>query len=147
MTLIISPTNLPAGDRRPVRVALPRRYPADVTAVFRRAARILTANGFYQGDHFPDAFDREMDVAPALRPLSVVAALKCAVTGDPRSTSILADHAIAVLALRLGYRQQPGGIFDLEDHIDTWSDDPRRTLESVVAVLEAAAAARAAVSL
>lgn len=139
MSTIISPTNIPTGGRRPIPVSLPRRFPADVPAVFRRAARIIAANGFYQGDYFPDAFDREMDVPVALRPLSIVAALRCAVTGDPRRPSILADHAIAVLALRLNEGPAYGGIFDLEDHVDSWGDDPRRTVESVIAVLEQAA--------
>jgi hypothetical protein len=110
--------------------------------VFRAAARLIAANGLYQGDFVPDAFDREMDVPHFLRPMSIVAALKCAATGDPHLTSLLSDNAIAVLALRLevdGEGPLFGGIFDLEAHVDGWGDLEGRSTESVVAVLEAAA--------
>jgi hypothetical protein len=110
--------------------------------VFRAAARLLAANGLYQGDFVPDAMDREMCIPHFLRPMSIVAALKCATTGDPHLTSLLADEAIAVLALRLevdGEGPLFGGIFDLEAHVDSWGDVEGRTAESAVAVLEAAA--------
>ena len=120
----------------------PVAYPTTVPAVFRAAARILAANGLYQGNYVPDTFDREMCIPHFLRPMSIVAALKCAVSGDPHLTSLLADEAIAVLALRLrvdGEGPYYGGIFDLEAHIDAWGDLEGRTAESAIAVLEAAA--------
>jgi hypothetical protein len=120
----------------------PQAEPTTTPAVFRAAARILAANGLYQGDFVPDAFDREMCLPHFLRPMSIVAALKCATTGDPHLTSLLADEAIAVLALRLevdGEGPVYGGIFDLEEHVDAWGDVGGRTTESAVAVLEAAA--------
>lgn len=120
----------------------PQARPETVPAVFRAAARLLAANGLYQGDFVPDTFDREMYVPHALRPMSIVAALKCSTTGDPHSTSLLADRAISVLALRLevdGEGPLFGGIFDLEAHVDGWGDVEGRTAESAVAVLEAAA--------
>lgn len=120
----------------------PVAYPTTVPAVFRAAARILAANGLYQGNYVPDTFDREMCIPHFLRPMSIVAALKCAVSGDPHLTSRLADEAIAVLALRLrvdGEGPYYGGIFDLEAHIDAWGDLEGRTTESAIAVLEAAA--------
>lgn len=122
----------------------PQARPTTVPAVFRAAARILAANGLYQGDFVPDAFDREMCVPHFLRPMSIVAALKCATTGDPHLTSLLADEAIAVLALRLevdGEGPLFGGIFDLEAHVDAWGDLEGRTTESAVSMLEAAAGA------
>jgi hypothetical protein len=125
----------------------PVARPVAVPAVFRAAARLIAANGHYQGDHVPDAFDREMCVPHFLRPMSIVAALKCATTGDPHLTSLLADNAIAVLALRLevdGEGPLFGGIFDLEAHVDGWGDLEGRSVESVVAVLEAAADANEA---
>lgn len=125
----------------PLSVA-PIAYPTSVPAVFRTAARILAANGLYQGDHVPDTFDREMCIPHFLRPMSIVASLKCAVSGDPHLTSLLADEAIAVLALRLRVDGEPpfyGGIFDPEAHIDSWGDLEGRTAESAVAALEAAA--------
>lgn len=120
----------------------PQARPTTVPAVFRTAARLLAANGLYQGDFVPDACDREICVPHFLRPMSIVAALKCATTGDPHLTSLLADEAIAVLALRLevdGEGPLFGGIFDLEAHVDGWGDLEGRTTESAVAVLEAAA--------
>ncbi|PVE04640.1 DUF6197 family protein [Streptomyces scopuliridis] len=121
-------------------VEVPR--PTTVSAVFRAAARVIAANGHYQGDFVPDVFDREMCVPHFLRPMSIVAALKTAVTGDPHRTSLLADEAIAVLALRLEVNGEMGpfygDIFSLEEHIAAWGDVPGRTVESVVAVLYAA---------
>ncbi|MYZ37514.1 hypothetical protein GT002_21015 [Streptomyces sp. SID4917] len=122
---------------------LPR--PASVPAVFRAAARLLVANGHWQGDYLPDVFDREMCIPHFLRPMSIVAALKCATTSDPHRTSLLADEAIAVLALRLEVNGEVGpywgDIFSLEEHIAAWGDVEGRTTESAVAVLEAAAEA------
>lgn len=135
----------PAPVQAPTVVPLhkaPQARPETVPAVFRAAARILAANGLYQGDFVPDAMDREMCIPHFLRPMSIVAALKCATTGDPHLTSLLADEAIAVLALRLevdGEGPLFGGIFDLEAHVDAWGDLEGRTTESAVAVLEAAA--------
>ena len=120
----------------------PQARPTTVPATYRAAARLLAANGLYKGDFVPDAFDREMDVPHVLRPMSIVAALKCVVSGDPHRTSLLADEAIAVLALRLevdGEGPLYGGIFDLEAHVDAWGDVESRTTESAVAVLEGAA--------
>lgn len=116
--------------------------PADVPTVFRAAARLLARRGLWQGDFVPDVMDREMCIPHAFRPMSIVAALKCAATGDPHRTSLLADEAICVLALRLevdGEGPLFGGIFDLEEHVDAWGDVESRTTESAVAVLEAAA--------
>ncbi|SCF91887.1 hypothetical protein [Streptomyces sp. MnatMP-M17] len=113
--------------------------------MFRAAARLLVANGHWQGDYLPDVFDREMCIPHFLRPMSIVAALKCATTSDPHRTSLLADEAIAVLALRLEVNGEVGpywgDIFSLEEHIAAWGDVEGRTTESAVAVLEAAAEA------
>lgn len=120
----------------------PQAEPRTVSAVFRAAARLLANRGLHQGDFVPDTFDREMCIPHFLRPMSIVAALKCATTGDPHRTSLLADEAIARLALRLevdGEGPLFGGIFDLEAHVDSWGDVEGRRTESAVAVLEAAA--------
>lgn len=128
----------------------PISRPSTVPAVFRTAARILAANGLFQGDFVPDAMDREMCIPHFLRPMSMVAALKCAVSSDPHVPSLLADAAISVLALRLevdGEGPLFGGVFDLEAHVDAWGDLEGRTTESAVAVLEAAADGSEAVAL
>ncbi|MEU9597188.1 hypothetical protein AB0E06_10285 [Streptomyces sp. NPDC048109] len=125
----------------------PQAAPTTVFGVFRVAARLLAANGLYQGDFVPDFADREMDVPHHLRPMSIVAALRTATTGDPHRTSLLSDQAIAELALRLevdGEGPLFGGIFDLEAHVDAWGDVESRTTESAVAVLERAAETGAA---
>ena len=137
-------TNIPAGDSRPVLVTgVAVQPPTTLPAVLRRAARILAANGHYQGDYVPDVFDREMCIPHALRPMSIVAALKTAVTGDPHRTTLLADDAIETLAMRLEVDGQMGpyygDIFSFEEHIAKWGDVEGRTTESAVAVLEAAA--------
>ena len=122
----------------------PLARPTTIPGVFRAAARLLANRGLYQGDFVPDVFDREMCVPHFLRPMSIVAALKCAVSGDPHLTSLLSDEAIATLALRLevdGEGPLFGGIFDLEAHVDAWGDLEGRSTESAVAVLEAAAEA------
>lgn len=120
----------------------PQARPTTVPGVYRAAARLLAKRGLYQGDFVPDVFDREMCLPHAFRPMSIVAALKCATTDDPHRTSLLSDEAIAVLALRLevdGEGPMFGGIFDLEAHVDAWGDVESRTTESAVAMLEAAA--------
>jgi hypothetical protein len=117
----------------------PQARPTTVPGVYRVAARLLAVNGLYQGDYVPDAMDREMCIPHAFRPMSIVAALKCATTGDPHMTSLLADEAIAVLALRLNGGPEYGDVFSLEAHVDDWGDAEGRTTESAVAVLEAAA--------
>jgi hypothetical protein len=119
----------------------PLARPSTVAGVYRAAARLLATNGLYQGDFVPDAFDREMDVPHHMRPMSIVAALKCVTTGDPHRTSLLADEAISHLAVRLevdGEGPLFGGIFDLEAHVDAWGDMESRTTESAVAMLESA---------
>ncbi|WP_283515530.1 hypothetical protein [Streptomyces sp. H27-C3] len=117
--------------------------PATVPAAFRAAARLIAANGHHQGDYLPDPLDREMDTPHRLRPLSIVAALRCAVTGDPHTTSLLADEALSVLALRLTVNGETGpyygDIFSLEAHVSAWGDATGRTAESACAVLAAAA--------
>lgn len=123
--------------------------PTTVAGVFRAAARLLAANGHYQGDYCPDVFDREMCIPHFLRPLSIVAALRCAVSGDPHANSLLADKAMSVLALRLKVNGEGpfwGDIFSLEFHIAAWGDVEGRTTESAVAVLYAAADAVEAVA-
>lgn len=120
----------------------PQARPTDVPQVLRAAGRLLAKRGLYQGDYVPDVFDLEMCIPHAFRPMSIVAALKCGTTGDPHLTSLLVDEAIGVLALRLevdGEGPLYGGIFDLEAHVDGWGDLEGRTVESAVAVLEAAA--------
>ncbi|MFJ8146623.1 hypothetical protein ACIQ6R_16350 [Streptomyces sp. NPDC096048] len=119
--------------------ASPLAAPTTVPGVFRAAARLLASNGLYKGDYVPDAFDREMCVPHFLRPMSIVAALKCATTGDPHRTSLLSDRAIGTLALRLNDGPEYGDIDSLEVHVDAWGDLELRTTESAVAVLEAAA--------
>lgn len=147
MKVIISPpapTDLPAGHRRTIAVTgiSLLRPTGGLPQVFRAAARIVAANGHHQGDYLPDPFDREMCLPHFLRPMCIVAALKCAVTGSPHTDSPLADKAVSVLALRLlvgGEGPFWGDVGSLEAHISAWGDLPGRTSECVVAVLEAAA--------
>ncbi|WP_405824223.1 hypothetical protein OG705_29170 [Streptomyces sp. NBC_00838] len=106
-----APTNFPTGTRRTAQVVLPARRPDTVAGVFRAAARILASNGLYQGDYVPDRGDREMsatELPHSIRPMSIVAALKCAAAGDPHRDTALANEAIGVLALRLELNGEVG---------------------------------------
>lgn len=141
----IRPTDLPAGHRRTVHVNIELPRPTTLSGLFRAAARVLAGNGLHQGDYFPDALS-DMHTPHASRPLSIVAALRCAATGDPRSYSLLANEALMELALRLtvdGDGPKHMDLFGLEDHVDSWGDVEGRTTECAVAVLYAAADAAA----
>ncbi|MGA5424575.1 DUF6197 family protein [Streptomyces lavendulocolor] len=137
------PTNIPTGHRRPILVTgVTMPAPTTLPGVFRRAARILAANGLHQGDYCPDPFDRRMRSRHEDRPLSIVAALRCALARSPHVVRPLSDEAIRVLAGRLEVDGEPGPAEDellLELHVDAWGDVEGRTTESAVAVLEAAA--------
>ncbi|MET7944223.1 hypothetical protein [Streptomyces sp. NPDC005302] len=123
----------------------PTVRPADVSAAFRAAARLIAANGHHQGDYLPDPFDRRTSSPHSSRPLSIVAAIRCVASpgGDnPRLATELSEAAVKVLAHRLEVEGEPPWSDAprwLENHVDCWGDLPGRTVESVVAVLEAAA--------
>jgi hypothetical protein len=138
---LTDPTNFPEAGRHPlpIRFVLPR--PMTVPAVLLAAARIVQANGLWQGDYCPDVMDREMCVPHFLRPMSVVAAIKCAVSGDPHRESQLADTTIGFLALSIEGGPEYGDIFSLEAHVEAWGDQPGRTGDDVVGMLELLATA------
>lgn len=126
-------TDLPRGDCRPI---------TTVRDVERAAARIIAANGLWQGDLLPDPFDRELKTPHAERPMSIVAALNCAVSGNPHRPSDLSKAAIAAVAHRLlvnGEGPYAEDELALAFHVDTWGDGEGRTAESAVSVLIAAA--------
>jgi hypothetical protein len=139
----VKPTDLPAY-RRPVIVTgipVPIRRPATLPAVFRAAARLIAVNGHHQGDYCPDMGDRVLVTPHAERPLSIVGAIRCAVSGDPHVRSGLSELAVQVLAHRLEVDGEPpfsNEPLTLECHIDAWGDAEGRRAETVVAVLEAA---------
>lgn len=111
--------------------------------IFRSAARIIAANGLHKGDYVQDMRDRHLTSPHAERPMSIVAALRCAVTGDPHRSAAESDEAIRVLAHQLTVRGE--GPYDDEDerllaaHVDAWGDEETRTTESAVNVLESMA--------
>ncbi|MFE0651397.1 hypothetical protein ACFVZH_22690 [Streptomyces sp. NPDC059534] len=133
---LTSPTNLPAFDRRPVLVLLPSPRPTTVPTVLLGAARILAANGLWQGDYVPDTFNREMCIPHFLRPMSIVAALKCAASGDPHRDSPIADQAISALAMSIDDGPYWGDTRSLEAHVDEWGDEAGRSTDEAVALLE-----------
>lgn len=138
-----SPTNVPSYGRRPVLVTGVRLpAPTSVPGALRGAARLIANNGHFQGDYLPDPFDRESSSVHASRPLSIAAAIRCAVTGDPHRPAPLSEVAIASLAQRLEVDGHPPFAEDwgwLEFHVAAWGDVEGRRMETVVAVLEAAA--------
>lgn len=108
----------------------------------RAAARILAANTLHQGDFLADVFNRESQTPHAKQAMSIVAALNCAATGDPRLPSAESRQAIASLAHRLLVNEEgpyAGDELALAFHVDAWGDVDGRTTESAVAVLEQAA--------
>ncbi|NUK12311.1 hypothetical protein HRW18_30920 [Streptomyces lunaelactis] len=132
------PTNIPAGHRRTVTAPRPTTLPA----LYRTAARLLAANGLHKGDYVPDPFDRRLKTRHEDRPLSVVAALRCAVASSPHVIRPLSNEAIEFLADRLEVNGQPPygrDLMALEFHIAEWGDVEDRTTESACAVLYAAA--------
>ncbi|MFE2323626.1 hypothetical protein ACFXD5_06830 [Streptomyces sp. NPDC059385] len=133
-----SPTDLLHGSRRTVLVALPVRpaAPTTVEGTLLAAARLLQKRGLWQGDYVPDALDREMCIPHTLRPMSVLAAIKCVVSGNPHRDSLLADNAIGVLAVAIDDGPYYGDIFSLEAHVEKWNDEPGRTVDEAVALLE-----------
>lgn len=134
-----SPTSLPHGSRRTVLVTLPPRpaSPTTVEGVFLAAARLLQVRGLWQDGSVPDVHDREMICIPHyMRPMSVVAAIRCVVSGNPHRSSQLADTAIGVLALWIANGPAYGDIFSLEAHVEKWNDQPGRTTDDAVALLE-----------
>ncbi|GAA3374653.1 DUF6197 family protein [Streptomyces racemochromogenes] len=133
-----SPSSLPHSSRRTVLVALPVRpnAPTTVEGTLRAAARLLQERGLWQGGYVPDAIDREMCIPHCLRPMSIVAAIRCVVSGNPHRSSQLADVTVGVLALAIGDGPFYGDIFSLEAHVDAWNDEPGRTTDDAVALLE-----------
>ncbi|MFD5632407.1 hypothetical protein [Streptomyces sp. NPDC127072] len=123
----------------------PLARPLTLPAVFRAAARLLAANGHHQGDYCPDPFDRRTATPHAVRPLSIVAAIRCVTSphGDnPHRETELSEAAVRLLAGRLevdGEGAWNDERFYLELHVANWGDVEGRTTESVVAVLAAAA--------
>lgn len=138
----VTPTSVPAYGRRPVPgtgVRIPR--PTTVAATFRAAARLLAAHGLHHGDYVADPFDRVLRTPHRTRPMSLVAALRCATTGDPHRKAPLSELAVSVLASRLevGGLRAPDDPVLSEIHVDDWADVEGRTVECVCAVLYAAA--------
>ncbi|XUM01274.1 DUF6197 family protein [Streptomyces venezuelae ATCC 10712] len=133
---LTSPTNLPAGGRRPALVLLSAPRPATVPSALLAAARILQTNGLWQDDFIPDPFDRLMTTPHASRPMSIVAAIRCAVAGDPGRESQLADTAIGYVALSLDDEPGRTDTFSLRTHVENWGDEPGRTTDDAVALLE-----------
>lgn len=113
-----------------------------VPQAFRYAARLIVRNGHHQGDYMPDPFDRVLTSLHVNRPLSIVAALRCVVNGNPHVCSPLSELAVKVLAHRLLVDGEPPFNDEpvvLECHVAEWGDVEGRSVEGVVAVLEAAA--------
>lgn len=138
-----SPTDLLSGSRRTVLVALPARRtaPTTVDGTLLAAARLLQKRGLWQGDYVPDAFDRQMCIPHCLRPMSIVAAIRCVVSGNPHRSTQLADTAVGVLALSIDGGPFHVDLFSLEAHVDSWGDEPGRTTDDAVALLESVATA------
>jgi hypothetical protein len=108
---------------------------SELAGVFRLAAQIIAAQGHHQGDYIPDPFNRVLKALPAERPMSAVAALRCAETGSPQKFGPVSTRAIAFLADRLPVNDEPPFWTDemsLECHVAAWGDVRGRTPAEVV---------------
>jgi hypothetical protein len=115
-----------------------------MAGVFRLAAQIITTNGHHQGDYIPDPFNRVLKALPSERPMSAVAALRCAETGDPGGYGPASTAAVKFLADRLLVNDELPFHTDaksLEFHVAEWGDVLGRTPAEVVAELLRAAEA------
>jgi hypothetical protein len=100
--------------------------PTDRAGVLARAALIIAHQGLHHGDFIPDPFDRRLSTPHYLRPMSVVGAINCAVSGDPRIPSNLSWAAIRLVGRMVLVDGEPAAadtIEALERHVDNWSDD------------------------
>ena len=137
---LIAPTEVDSARRDAVVLELTRA--TTLPQVYRTAARLIVRNGHHQGDYLPDPFDRKLTTLHIERPMNIVAALRCAANGNPHVCSPLSEQAVKVLAHRLTVDGEPpfnDTPLMLECHVSEWDDAEGRTVESVVAVLEAAA--------
>ncbi len=99
--------------------------PTDRHAVLARAARIIENNGIHHGDYVADPFNRRTTTPHHQRPMSVVGALNCAVSGDPRIPSNLSWEALRTVARVVRVQGEPAwseSIEDQERHVEEWSD-------------------------
>jgi hypothetical protein len=99
--------------------------PTDRHGVLARAAQIIQAQGLNHGDFVLDPFNRRSTTSHRTRPMSVVGAIQCAVSGDPRTPSNLAWDAIITLSRVVqvdGQVAWSGSIEDRERHVEAWSD-------------------------
>lgn len=136
----IAPTEVDSARRDAPVLTLVRA--STLPQTFRFAARLLVENGFHQGDLLPDPFDRTLTSLHINRPMSIVAAVRTVANGNPHVASPFSELAVRVLAHRLTVDGEgPFGEsrLALSAHVDSWGDVEGRTVESVVAVLEAAA--------
>lgn len=137
---LIAPTEVDSARRDAPLLELTRA--TTLAQVYRFAARLIVRNGHHQGDYVPDPFDRRLTTLHIERPLSIVAALRCAANGNPHVCSPFSELAVKTLAHRLTVDGEPpfnDTPLMLECHIAEWGDAEGRTVEAVVAVLEAAA--------
>jgi hypothetical protein len=137
---LVAPTEVDSARRDATLDVLIRA--TTIPQVFRFAARLIVKNGHHQGDYMPDPFDRRLTTLHIDRPLSIVAAVRAVANGNPHVESPLSEGAVKVLAHRLlvnGEEPFSEDAFLLECHVAEWGDWEGRTVESVVAVLEAAA--------
>ena len=137
---LVAPTEVDSARRDATLDVLIRA--TTLPQVYRFAARLLVKNGHHQGDYMPDPFDRRLTTLHVDRPLSIVAAIRAVANGNPHVVSPFSELAIRQLAARLLVDGEgPFGETRLaqELHVDSWGDVEGRTVETVVAVLEAAA--------
>lgn len=100
--------------------------PTTISEVLGQAAQLIRTNGLHLGDYVADPFNRRLSTPHHERPMDVVGALYCAVSGDPRIPSNLMWQAIRQIApgvLVSGQDAWGSSLNDLERHLHDWSDE------------------------
>lgn len=112
---------------------------ADVRDVFAGAAKLTSLYGIHRGDLVEDPYSRRLQSPVHQRPMSVVGALNCAVSGDPRIPSNLSWAALVQLGTRVrvdGESAEGESLEDFQRHVEAWSDvTPKETAIAVLRLL------------
>lgn len=98
--------------------------------ILREAKAVIERNGWNRGDYYDTDLNRDAGTPAAQCPVCLLGALRVAVNGHPKK-SAGTDEAVNLLLITLDDRDWYSGI-------PVWQDRPKRTVEDVFALLDAA---------
>lgn len=108
-----------------------------IREVAARAAEIIRTNGWYQGFYVDNLREDRKDVREC--PVCLAGAINIADGRDPRDEGLFGDSIGAFAAIRRRIERLTNACLIAE-----WNDDPSRTADEVIAVLEQVAAGEGA---